>query len=239
MTAERRTRLGIILPSVNTVVEAWLPRLLPDTVSVHTARMLLTSDVSAESLVKMDHDEGVAAARQLATCRPDVIAYGCTASSLVQGVEYDRSLKPLLEDTTGTRCFTAASAIIEALHAVSAKSICIASPYTDAIDHAEKHFFEEAGFEVVATANLNIADGFALANPTPDEMRQLCRAAWRPAADALLISCLNMNSQDVAGELEVELGKPVVTSTTAMLWKLLKVAGVRHSIPGCGRLLAS
>lgn len=237
MTATGRARLGVILPSVNTVVEAWIPRVLPEGVSLHTGRMLLTSSVSAESLVRMDHEEGIAAARRLATCRPQAIAYGCTASSLVQGLAYDTMLAPTLEEATGIRCFTAASAIIEALRAVGARSICIASPYTDAIDQAEQRFFEEAGFEVRSTANLDIKDGFELANPTQETMTGLCERAWSPGADALLVSCLNMNSQAVAGAVERALGKPVVTSTTAMLWKLLKTAGVRLAIPSYGQLL--
>lgn len=232
-----KIRLGVILPSVNTVVEAWLPRVLPDGVSLHTARMLLTNNISAESLARMDHEEGLAAAHQLATCRPHVIAYGCTASSLVQGLEYDKSLATSLEKSSGTKCFTVASAIIEGLHALGAKSICIASPYTDEIDHAECRFFEEAGFTVCSTANLGISDGFALADPSALEMKQLCNQAWHHEADVLLISCLNMNSQEVAGSIERELGKPVLTSTTVLLWKLLKLAGLRHGVPGYGQLL--
>jgi len=232
-------RLGVILPSVNTVVEAWLPKVLPDGVSLHSARMLLTNDISAESLVRMDHEEGIAAAKRLATCRPHAIAYGCTASSLVQGLAYDRSLVTELEKATGTKCFTVAAAIIEALHAVGAKSICIASPYTDEIDHAERRFFEDAGFTVVSTANLCIADGFALADPTAQQMTQLCTDAWNDEADALLISCLNMNSQTVAESVERALGKPVVTSLTAMLWKLLIIAGDRRPVSGYGQLLST
>jgi hypothetical protein len=39
MTAE--IRLGIIVPSVNIVVERWYPSVLPDGVAAHFARMLL------------------------------------------------------------------------------------------------------------------------------------------------------------------------------------------------------
>ena len=34
-------RLGVIVPSVNIVVEAWYPRAVPAGVSVHFARMLM------------------------------------------------------------------------------------------------------------------------------------------------------------------------------------------------------
>jgi len=42
-------RLGIIAPSVNSVVEAWYPRVVPDWVSVHFARMLMPPNDSGHS----------------------------------------------------------------------------------------------------------------------------------------------------------------------------------------------
>lgn len=36
----RRARLGIVVPSVNTVMEPWAQRTVPDGVSVFAARML-------------------------------------------------------------------------------------------------------------------------------------------------------------------------------------------------------
>jgi maleate isomerase len=232
------TRLGVILPSVNTVVEAWYNRIIPGGVSLHTTRMLLANPVSQETLKRMDHEEGVAAARRLADCRPKVIAYGCTASSIVQGPEYDVHLQRQLTEATGVPCFSAVSAIVDALRTIGAKSICVASPYTDAIDHAESAFFRAVGFEVLGAANLGIEDGFALAAPSASEMTDLARRAWKPGADALLLSCLNMNSHEVVKSLEQELQRPVLTSTTATLWKLLRMAGHAVAIPGYGRLLA-
>ena len=57
-----RTRLGVIVPSVNTVVEPWFTAAVPRDVSLHATRMLLAAEVSAESLRKMDREEGMAAA---------------------------------------------------------------------------------------------------------------------------------------------------------------------------------
>ncbi|MBO9354548.1 hypothetical protein GG851_11140 [Bordetella petrii] len=234
-----RTRLGVILPSVNTVVEPWFGSVVQPDVRVHATRMLLASEVTAEALRRMDHEEGLDAAVRIASCRPDAIAYCCTASSIVQGLEYDRHLQQSLEQATGKPCFTAVGAIIEALQALGARKIAVASPYTDAIDHAEKQFFEAAGFQVVRAANLNIADSFALASPDARRMYELAGQAWHPDADALLISCLNMNSQEVVGLVERQLGRPVVTSTTATLWKLLRSAGRQDRVSGYGRLLAA
>ncbi|WP_233214156.1 maleate cis-trans isomerase family protein [Pollutimonas nitritireducens] len=233
-----RARLGIILPGVNTVVEPWFGRVVGADISVHASRMLLTSQVTAEALQRMDHEEGMDAAACIASCRPDVIAYGCTASSIVQGLDYDKRLQQALEAETGKPCFTAVGAIIDALRVLGIHKISIASPYTDAIDHAEKQLFETAGFRVLGTANLNIRDSFELASPDARQIYELARRAWHPDADALLISCLNMNSQEIVELLENRMGRPVITSPTAVLWKLLRTAGLQDRITGYGSLLA-
>jgi len=219
------------------VVEPWFSRVLTPDLRVHATRMLLDSALTPDALRRMDHEEGMHAAVRIASCRPQAIAYCCTASSIVQGLAYDRELQHELEKATGVPSFTAVGAIIEALNVLGVRSIAVASPYTDAIDHAEEAFFEEAGFRVLRAANLGIADSFELASPSPQDIYELASRAWHPDADAVLISCLNMNSQEVVAQIEQHLGRPVVTSTTATLWKLLRSAGIKDRIQGYGRLL--
>jgi maleate isomerase len=231
-----RSRLGVILPSVNTVVEPWFNAVVPEGVAIHATRMLLDNHVTPEALRRMDEQEGLPSARRLASCRPDAIAYCCTASSIVQGLAYDAHLATALGEATGRACVTAVRAIIDALHAVGGRTIAIASPYTDLIDRAEHQFFADAGFTIAGSANLGIADGFALASPTPEEIYALAKKALDERADALVISCLNMNSHTVVEALEGVTGVPVVTSTTATLWKLLRMTGVHDRIDGYGRL---
>lgn len=231
-------RLGVILPSVNTVVEPWFNRVIGPNVGLYATRMLLDNTLTPDALRQMDHEEGLDAAVRIASCRPQVIAYCCTASSIVQGVFYDQQLQQILEAKTGIPSFTAVGAIIDALHFLGAETIAIASPYTDAIDKAEEAFFQEAGFRVLRTAHLGITDSFELASPAACDIVNLANRAWHQDADALLISCLNMNSHTVVAQLEQQLGRPVVTSTTATLWKLLRSTGVKMRIQEYGCLLA-
>jgi maleate isomerase len=238
ITATTRARLGVIVPSVNTVVEPWFSRVCPPGVTVHAARMFLDNNLTRESLVRMDREEGMRGVKQIMSCKPASVAYCCTASSIVQGLEYDGRLNHELHQAAGVPAFTATSGIIEALRAVGAKRIAVCSPYTKAIDDAEHVFFSAAGFEIMGSAHLGIADAFGLADPTPEDIYALWKKSWRDGADASLITCLNMNSQDVVERIEAESGKPVITSTQATLWKLLRTAGVADQIKGYGRLLA-
>ena len=238
MSATTRARLGVIVPSVNTVVEPWFSAVAPPGVTIHAARMFLVNNLTPESLVRMDRDEGMRSMKQIMSCKPASVAYCCTASSIVQGLEYDGRLNHELHQAAGVPAFTATLGIIEALHAVGAKRISVCSPYTKAIDDAEHVFFTAAGFEILGSAHLGITDAFALADPKADDIYVLWKKSWRAAADASLITCLNMNSQDVIERIEAESGKPVITSTQATLWKLLRAAGVADRIQGYGRLLA-
>lgn len=233
---EATVRLGVILPSVNTVVEPWFSRVVPTGVNVHAARMLIPPKLTPAGIIEMDRSEGMSAVRQIASCRPAAVAYCCTASSVVQGAAYDAHLRHEIEQETGARATSATHALLSAIAALGGRRIAIASPYTEEVDALEHRFFEVAGLDVVGAAHLDIADTFRLAAPTSADMLDLARKSWSPDADILVITCLNMNSQRVAAAIEAEIGKPVVTSTTATLWHLLRLAGRKDAVPGFGRL---
>jgi len=111
------------------------------------------------------------------------------------------------------------------------------SPYTETVDAAEHRFFAEGELETVASAHLGIAEGFRLAEPEPDAILDLALRTWEPQSDGLIAACLNFRSHPIIDALEARIGKPVVTSTQAVLWRLLRLAGVDTPIHGFGRLL--
>jgi len=235
MTAE--IRLGVIVPSVNIVVEAWYPQIVPTGVSVHFARMLMPPGTSPERIIEMDRTDGRHAIDQLASCRPHAIAYGCTASSIVQGHEFDAHLRAEIRHVTGAPATSATNSIFAACAALGMKRVTAVSPYPEPVDAAEHRFFAEGGVKTIAGACLGITDGFRLAEPEPAAILDLALGAWDPASDGVIIACLNFRSHPIIEALEARIGKPVVTSTQATLWHVLRLAGVTTPIPGYGRLL--
>ena len=231
-------RLGVIVPSVNIVVEEWYPRVVPEGVSVHFARMLITDGSSPEKIIQMDREDGMRAIRQIASCRPHAVAYGCTASSIVQGHAFDERLRGEIGHVAGVPATTATDSIFAACRALGLKRVTAISPYTEAVVTAENHLFAAGGIEFVAGAHLGIAGGFRLAEPEPEVILDLALSAWDPQSDGLIAACLNFRSHPIIDALEVRIGKPVVTSTQAVLWHLLRLAGVKTPIPGFGRLLS-
>ncbi|MBS0550360.1 MAG: hypothetical protein JSR24_21580 [Proteobacteria bacterium] len=234
----RRARLGIVIPSVNTVMEPWAQRTVPDGVSVLAARMFIPPATTPEAFIEMDRNEGKTAIRQLSSVLPDVIAYGCTASSIVQGLDYDAHLRAEISDDYKVPSTTAAHAIVTAVATLGAHTVSIVSPYTKDVDEAEHRYFEKAGLKVVGGACLGISDGFALAEPDADTLFDLGKRGCDGRAEALIMTCLNTRSHTVIDRLEQALGKPVVTSTQATLWHALRLAGIPDKVAGFGRLLA-
>src|SRR5215469_5568139 len=200
-------RLGVIMPSVNTVVEEWYPRVVRDGVSVHFARMLIADGSSPEKIVAMDREDGRHAIGQIASCRPHAVAYGCTASSIVQGHAFDERLRGEIRHLAAAPATTAAHSIFAACSALGLKRVTAISPYTEAVDAAEHRFFAEGGIETVAGAHLGINDGFRLAEPEPDAILDLALAAWDPQSDGLIAACLNFRSHPIIDALEAKIAK--------------------------------
>lgn len=231
-----RARIGVVIPSVNTTVEAWFPRVVPDGVTIHVARMPIGRTVSLDSIEDMTRHE-VAAAKLVADCEPDVIMYACTASTLTRGRAADLALMAAITEATGVRCCTTTEAIVRACQEFGLRKWCVASPYTKEVDDLERAFFTESGLEITGVTSLGIDDTRELADPSPGEVYRLARSAWVAGSEGLLATCLALRSHLVAAALEDDLGVPVITSAQATLWAGLRMAGVMAPLSGHGSLL--
>jgi len=65
----------------------------------------------------------------------------------------------------------------------------------------------------------------------------IARAVDRPDAEAVFLSGVGMPTLDALQTLENDLGKPVISAASAMMWNALRIAGVCQPQPGYGRLL--
>ena len=72
---------------------------------------------------------------------------------------------------------------------------------------------------------------------TPERAYRLGRAVDKPNADAIFLSGLGMPTITILDTLERDLGKPVISAASAMMWHALRLTGVRQAVPGYGRLL--
>ncbi len=232
-----RARIGVIVPPSNTVNETEFNRLKPDGVTFHFTRSPLHVDPAADDFAAMMADLDKAGA-ELASCKVDLIAYGCTSGSMA--CPADRLIARLRE-AAGVDAVSTAGAILAALGALGVSRIAMATPYIEATNAHEKHYLEERGITVLADSGLGLNTDLAgiqkMSRVPPAEVFAHARAVDRPDAGGLLICCTDFNAIDVIKPLEEVLGKPVITSNSATLWACLRAAGIEDRIEGCGRLL--
>jgi len=232
-----RAKLGLILPSTNTVIDPELARICPPGVTWHSTRVLLLGKATPESFRDMASNAS-RAAEELATAEVDVVAYGCASGSVGgEGPEVVRTI----ERICGVPAVTTIDAAVAALRALGARRITLVTPYIEAVNLVERAYLVSQGFEVVAMAGMELghtqADRRAIGHQSPARGYQLARATDVVESEAVFISCTNLPTLEIVEPLERDLGKPVVTSNQATFWASLRTAGVRDQLPGFGRLL--
>lgn len=230
-----RARLGIMVPSVNTVMEPELNRLAPDGVSIHASRLRAEGVFSSESLVAMAaHTEGAAEDLVRAV---DALAYGCTSGSFVGGPAWDAELRERIARVTGKPVTTTSTAVVRGLRALGLRTLAVATPYTREVNDRLAGFLEQEGFEVAEMKGLEVAVRGGQGVYHPSAAYRLAREVDVPRADGILISCTNFRTVEIIEPLEADLGKPVVTSNQATLWDLLRLCGIGDRVPGGGALM--
>lgn len=231
-----KARIGLVIPSTNTVNEPEFWTLAPTGVTIHTARVLAAGPSDRDAFVRMEQALDLAA-EQLATAEIDVLAYGCTTGSIVCPLP---ELVSRMTRITGVPALTTAGAVVAALRAFGARRIAVGTPYNDFLNDSEERFLLDCGFDITSFAALRLGEGESrrlIGQVPPEAVYRLARQIDRPHAEALFLSCTNLATLDVIEAIERDLGKPVVTSNQATLWACLRVLGLSMPIAGYGRLL--
>jgi maleate isomerase len=198
---------------------------------------MLLSGSGLEGLEAMEGN-AARAMEELASVPVDVIAYCCTVSGALRGVEGDRAFCQNMARRWGMPVTSTMLAATEAMHHLGLRRVVVTSPYPDSHHEAERKYLEQTGIEASVMQGMGLEKGQEFARVTPEEIRQFSLAAWDDSADGLFISCMNFDAMPVVQALEEQIGKPVVTSHSATLWRALALADITEPILGYGRLLA-
>jgi maleate isomerase len=224
-------KLGLIVPSWNTVNEYEFQQVLPPGISVHSMRLKITAD-DEENFTRMGA-EIPAASKLVADAKVQVICYGCLAGGFVKGPGHDREVVNDIEAATGLPGVAAATAVVDALQAMGVERLSVASPYEPWLNERLKQYLSAFGIEVIALRGLGTS---AHASFTPEQNAELASEVDRPESQAIFISCSNFRTLEIIDLLEKKLSKPVLTSNMCSLWKMLRVLDDRRDVPGAGRL---
>ncbi len=227
-------RIGLLLPSSNSVQEPDFCTVLPKHITLHVARMRL-SNVEAESTQHIV-DEIEAESRKLADADVDVILFAATAPSSRNGIGYDRELTRRISAASGKPATTASTALLEALRLLGAKRVVLGAPWSEAVNRTAAAFIEANGFAVLAQAALGHVRNLDIGLLDPQSAYDLGRRIDRPDADAVMLACGNWSTFGIIDRLERDLGKPVLTTNQVSLWHALTMMDCAP-IGGLGVLL--
>jgi maleate isomerase len=175
------------------------------------------------------------AAELLAMVRPDVIVVAHTATSYHLGRSGEADLLGRLEQATGRRVVTAFGSVVRALERLNVRKLSLGTPYSPEVTLQGKAHLEAHGFEVVKFDNLKGIEN--IYDTTAERAYGLARTVDAGDADVVFLSGTGMPTVSVLELLEQDLGKPVISSASAMMWHALRLAGVGQPIAGYGRLL--
>jgi maleate isomerase len=223
----RSTRLGMLTPSSNTVLEPVTSAMLAATpdISAHFSRFRVTEiALSDQALRQFDDSERLLAARLLADAKVDVIAWNGTSAAWM-GFEHDEELCARIGDATGIAATTTVLAYRALFRRTSVTRVGLVTPYRDDVQAKIISNWSAAGFGCGAERHLRLQDNFSFATVTPEEIAAMTRAVVHDGCDAVAIVCTNMRGAPLAPALEAELGVPIYDSVAVTLLECLRLAG--------------
>lgn len=213
------SKVGLIIPSVNTTTEPEFAWVAPPGVSFHATRVFM--NVTSRDALRAMNAEVHHAAKLLATLAPDAVAYVCTAGSFVDGPVATRALLDEMQSIVNCPVVATSAAMIDGLRHLGVTRMGLATPYPQDVTEAERGYLTDSGFDVVSCAWLG-RSGPAVRPTTFDEIIALVRKVDRPEAEAIFVSCTDLRVLEMVDVLEDELGKPILTSNQVTLWSILR-----------------
>ena len=238
-----RAKIGVIVPSTNTVVEHDCNALPLPGVTFHAARFfveapdLSTDDAFLYFLGKI-RETIPTAVRDAMTCEPDYILMGMSAETFWGGkegsIEFEERVRRISGDlgiTTGSDSCNAA------LGRLGVSSIACLTPYQSVADEQVHNYFTDCGFDVKRVHGLCCPTATSIADVEPDRLiRELSRLDGRDV-DAIVQCGTNLSMVEVADQAERWLGKPVLAINAVSIWHALRTLGIDDRVRGHGIML--
>jgi maleate isomerase len=240
-----RLKLGVLGPSTNTIVQPDFEMMRPVGVTNHYSRIFTPNAqaVSNETFMAGTQVIGqnvLEAVRSVMTCLPDYLVMGMSAVTFYGGMAGADAFQAKVERASGVGISIGSHSCTAALQAYGGvKRIAILSPYYPVANTEVVRYFTESGFEVVRDLYLACESWTAIAEVTPDVLREKLielNGNGRDV-DAIIQVGTNLSMVRLAAAAEMWLDKPVIAINTATYWHALRRNGITDKIPGFGRLL--
>lgn len=210
-------RIGLIVPSSNTVMEPDFQRAFDGVATVHTARMYLPDPYSADDELRMIDEFAADAARDIGTLQPDLVVFGCTSAGALRGPTYDAELRDQLSEKTSCPMVGVLDTIGEALKARGGARIAVPTPYTDELNQAIARSLTADGFDVASIVGMGLQRNVDVGRVSAADIVDFVVANTPDDADAIAVPCTNFRAYEVHEQIAEKLGRPVVTANSSVI----------------------
>ncbi|MBD8473198.1 Asp/Glu racemase [Pseudomonas sp. CFBP 8770] len=208
----------------------------------HSSRMRM-KNVTKEELAAMDGDSD-RCALELSDARVDVLGYACLVAIMSMGNGYHRVSESRLHQRTVENggpapVVTSAGALVDGLHAIGAKKISLLAPYMKPLTRLVIEYIESEGIEVVDSISLEIPDNLEVGRQDSRAPIEITKKLKTTGVDAIVASaCVQMPSLQSIQAIEDRVGLPVLSSSVATTYMMLKQLSLDTTVPGFGSLLS-
>ncbi len=233
-----RARIGLLVPAVNNTMERELWSLVPDGVTVSTARIACEREGTADTMREMEH-EGKAACERVIMAEPHVVLFGCTSASFYQGAAWNAGFQKELSEIAGVPAISTTGAMAECLQRNNVRKVDVVTPYVETTNERLRRYLESEGIGIGNLGTFDMLDMFDHARIQPSDVYQKVKETVSDDSDAVFIACTQVRGLEVVDLLERDLGKPVYSANQASFWKAFDTLGIDPRLDGYGGLLRS
>jgi maleate cis-trans isomerase len=234
-----RAKIGHVAPSRGDTLVYEFYRMLPE------GFMILNSTGTIRQLVDADFDRQLKrieeATQDLVENKCDAIIIGGSPLFTKLGYGSDIEIGKALSDKFGVPISAGITGEVAALKSLGIKHVVVATPHEDSLNQRMKAFLEASGLKVLKINGYGVRKNAELTDMDVHAAYRISRKLYQeaPQADGVFIPCPRWPTITDVDLMEHEIGKPVVTSCQAYIWHALRMANVKESITGYGRLMAS
>lgn len=217
-------RIGLLIPSSNTVMEPDFNAYSPSGWTVHAARMFL-EETTADAEEHMLDNYVFPAARDIATAKPHVIVFGCTSAGALRGNDYDSWLTQEIAERTSIPTISVINSVQKKLLRISAAHVVVVTPYVAFLNKRIQESLQDENIQVLKIEGMGISDNLEIGQVQGKKILDLSyQAVGTLNPDALFISCTNLPAMGVLPTLQEHFPFTVVTSNQAALETAIEVA---------------
>jgi maleate isomerase len=211
----------MLTPQANTAVEPECAILFPPGVGLLAGRLVSPRATIEERLADY-FDTLEASAAQFGNAPLRALGFACTGSSYLAGRAREAELFGRLSQRLGCTATSSALAVVDALHALSARDIALVSPYSESLTAQSVAYWQSHGFAVRTVSRVK-ADDKGAAHPIyglgSAAAMQAVGAVRGGVFDAVVMLGTGMPSLRAILATPRIGGAPVFSCTLALAWR--------------------